>query len=506
MFNEFRLAAGTPVYLQVKNYILRLITKGAWQEGERLPSTRELAGLLSVSRGSVIAAYESLQDEGFVHAVTGKGNFVAGISVAGGDALEPWRMNWSARMNQQARIAVELDHMKRKQPGLTAGQGTISFTSIAPDEQLFDLDNVKRAFLDRMAVEGRVLLNYGYARGYKPLIDYLMKYMERKGVNLAGKEMLITSGFTEGLDIVLSSLSGTVSDSQPLRLTGRVLCENPTHQTAIKNLRKHGFTITGIPMQPDGLDLTALEQALQKHTYDCAYLVPSYHNPTGIVTSAEKRLALLQLLGRYRVPVIEDGFNEELRYSGAHVAPLIAMAGQGNGVVYIGSFSKVLFPGIRVGWVLADRELIEVLESVKRARSIHTSTLDQSLLYQYLHNGHLEKYVKKARSEYKRKYELARACCEEFVPYARLSGSGGLHLFVEFREGFDTWELLEACTMQGVIFTPGDMFFTDGGGRHTLRLGISRVKDEDITKGIRLIGETAARLLASKPSGGTPTG
>lgn len=506
MFNEFRLAAGTPVYLQVKNYILRLITKGAWQEGERLPSTRELAGLLGVSRGSVIAAYESLQDEGFVHAVTGKGNFVAGISVAGGDALEPWRMNWSARMNQQARIAVELDHMKRKQPGLTAGQGTISFTSIAPDEQLFDLDNVKRAFLDRMAVEGRVLLNYGYARGYKPLIDYLMKYMERKGVNLAGKEMLITSGFTEGLDIVLSSLSGTVSDSQPLRLTGRVLCENPTHQTAIKNLRKHGFTITGIPMQPDGLDLTALEQALQKHTYDCAYLVPSYHNPTGIVTSAEKRLALLQLLGRYRVPVIEDGFNEELRYSGAHVAPLIAMAGQGNGVVYIGSFSKVLFPGIRVGWVLADRELIEVLESVKRARSIHTSTLDQSLLYQYLHNGHLEKYVKKARSEYKRKYELARACCEEFVPYARLSGSGGLHLFVEFREGFDTWELLEACTMQGVIFTPGDMFFTDGGGRHTLRLGISRVKDEDITKGIRLIGETAARLLASKPSGGTPTG
>lgn len=506
MFHEFRLAAGTPVYLQVKNYILRLITKGAWQEGERLPSTRELAGLLGVSRGSVIAAYESLQDEGFVRAITGKGSFVADISVAGEAALEPWRMNWSARMNHQARIAVELDHMKRKQPGLTAGQGTISFTSIAPDEQLFDLDHVKRAFLDRMAVEGSILLNYGYARGYKPLIDYLMKYMERKGVDLAGKEMLITSGFTEGLDIVLSSLSGTVSDSQPPRITGRVLCENPTHHTAIKNLRRHGFVITGIPMQPDGLDLTALEQALQEQAYDCAYLVPSYHNPTGIVTSPEKRLALLQLLGRYHVPVIEDGFNEELRYSGAHVAPLIAMAGQGNGVVYLGSFSKVLFPGIRIGWMLADRELIEVLESVKRARSIHTSTLDQSLLYQYLHNGHLEKYVKKARSEYKRKYELARACCEEFVPYARLSGSGGLHLFVEFRDGFDTWELLEACALQGVIFTPGDMFFTDGGGRHTLRLGISRVKDEDITKGIRLIGETAARLLANKPSGGTHTG
>ncbi|WP_018751105.1 PLP-dependent aminotransferase family protein [Paenibacillus sanguinis] len=517
MFNEFRLAAGTPVYLQVKNYIVWLITQGALQEGERLPSTRELAGLLDVSRGSVVAAYESLQDEGVIHAVTGKGNFVTGISVAKGADLEPWHMNWLDRMNHQARIAVELDHMKRKQPIPGGGQATISFTSIAPDEQLFDLDHVKRAFLDRMAVEGRVLLNYGYAKGYKPLIDYLMKYMERKGVDLTGKEMLITSGFTEGLDIVLSSLGGTEeakparglvqngpggSGSLGPRFTGRVLCENPTHHTAIKNLRRHGFAITGIPMQPDGLDLTALERALQEQTYDCAYLVPSYHNPTGIVTSAEKRLALLQLLGRYRVPVIEDGFNEELRYSGAHVAPLIAMSGQGNGVVYLGSFSKVLFPGIRIGWVLADRELIEVLESVKRARSIHTSTLDQSVLYQYLHNGHLEKYMKKARTEYKRKYELARACCEEFVPYARLSGSGGLHLFLEFREGFDTWELLQACAAQGVIFTPGDMFFTDGGGRHTLRLGISRVKDEDITQGIRLIGETAARLLALKPSGG----
>ncbi|WP_059050998.1 aminotransferase-like domain-containing protein [Paenibacillus senegalimassiliensis] len=503
MFNEFKLAAGTPVYLQVKNYILWLITKGALQEGERLPSTRELAGLLGVSRGSVITAYESLQDEGFVHAVTGRGNFVAGISGTGGAALEPWHMDWSERMNHQARIAVELDHMKRKQPVLSAEREIISFTSIAPDEQLFDLDNVKRAFLDRMAVEGRVLLNYGYARGYKPLINYLMKYMERKGVNLAGKEMLITSGFTEGLDILLSSLRG-VEGAESVAGSIRVLCENPTHHTAIKNLRRHGFAITGIPMQADGLDLEALEQALQEQTYDCAYLVPSYHNPTGIVTSAEKRLALLQLLGRYHVPVIEDGFNEELRYSGAHVAPLIAMAGHGNGVVYLGSFSKVLFPGIRIGWVLADRELIDVLESVKRARSIHTSTLDQSLLYQYLHNGHLEKYVKKARTEYKRKYELARACCEEFVPDARLAGNGGLHLFLEFRDDFDTWELLEACAAQGVIFTPGDMFFIDGGGRHTLRLGISRVKDEDITKGIRLIGKTAAKLLANKPSGGTP--
>lgn len=489
VFNDFKLVAETPVYVQVSNYIKRLMMQGALQAGQRLPSTRELAELLGVSRGSIIAAYEALNEEGLAYAITGKGNFVAEVAAPGPNTVPEWRMDWRERMNRQARLSVELDHMKRGRPGLRAGKGKILFTSIAPDEQLFDLENVKRAFLDRMAVEGRVLLNYGYAKGYKPLIDFLLKYMERKGVDLTGKDLLITSGFTEGLDIVLSAIGRDGGAG------GRMLCENPTHQTAIKNLRRHGFEITGIPMEPDGLDLAALERELQMQPFDGAFLVPSYHNPTGIVTSAEKRMALLELLGRYRVPVIEDGFNEELRYSGSHVAPLIAMAGQGNGVVYLGSFSKVLFPGIRVGWVLADRELIEVLESVKRARSIHTSTLDQSLLYQYLLNGNLEKYLKRARAEYRRKYEWTKACCEREVPYSRLSGSGGLHLFLEFPDGFDTWKLLELCADQGVLFTPGDMFYVDGGGRNTMRIGFSRVSEEDIEKGIRLIGEMAAKLL-----------
>jgi DNA-binding transcriptional MocR family regulator len=206
-------------------------------------------------------------------------------------------------------------------------------------------------------------------------------------------------------------------------------------------------------------------------------------------------MAIMQLMARHRVPVIEDGFNEELRYSGSHVSPLIATAGQGNGVIYIGSFSKVLFPGLRVGWVLADRRLIDYLESIKRARSIHTSTLDQSVLFQYLYNGNLEKYLKKARAEYKRKYEWTKHCCEMHLPYKRLSGDGGLHLFVEFDECFDTTALLNACSGQGVIFTPGEMFYTDGGGRHTMRLGFSRVPYDDIGKGLEIIGQTAKQLM-----------
>lgn len=482
MFKDFKLIAGRPVYIQIKDYMKHLIIKGALQSGQKLPSTREMGVLLQVSRNSVIAAYEGLEDDGFIYAVKGQGNYVA-PAAPGTVKVSSRMMDWKAHLNDQAILAEKLDIMKR---GIRAEKGTISFTSIAPDERLFDLDNVKRAFMDRMAVEGNVLLNYGYAKGYKPLIDYLHQYMEHKGVDMKGKDILITNGFTEGFNIVLSALN---------RKSGHVLTENPTHHTAIKNLKLNGFGIKGIPMERDGIHLGELEKALGEGEYDCAYFVPSYHNPTGIVMSPEKRQGLMKLMAGYDIPVIEDGFNEELRYSGSHVSPLIATAGAGNSVIYLGSFSKVLFPGLRVGWVLADEELIYYLESIKRAQTIHTSTLDQSILYQYLYNGNLEKYLKKAKTEYKRKYELTLECCKQHVPFQTLTGDGGLHLFVEFAEDFNTKELLEACRAQGVIFTAGEMFYTDGGGQHTMRLGFSRVTDEDIRKGIAIIGKTAHKLM-----------
>lgn len=483
MFKDFKLIAGRPVYIQVKDYMKHLIIKGALQGGQKLPSTRELSTLLAVSRNSIISAYAGLEDDGFAYTVQGQGSYVSASALSENPGDSAWTVDWKQRLNSRALLAEELDIMKR---GIRAEKGTISFTSIAPDESLFDLDNVKRAFLERMSVEGNVLLNYGYAKGYKPLIDYLKQYMEHKGVNLQGKDMLITNGFTEGFDLVLSALG---------QKHGAVLCENPTHHTAIKNMRLNGFDISGVAMERDGIHLGELKQALEEREYDCAYFVPSYHNPTGIVMSPEKRQSVMKLMADYRVPVIEDGFNEELRYSGSHVAPLLAAAGGGNSVIYLGSFSKVLFPGLRVGWVLADEELVYYLESVKRARSIHTSTLDQSILYQYLLGGNLEKYLKRARTEYKRKYELTLECCKEYLPYTSLSGDGGLHLFVTFEEGFSTRELLSACRVQGVIFTAGDIFYTDGTGQNTLRLGFSRVADRDIRKGIEIIGRTARQLM-----------
>ncbi|USK57488.1 PLP-dependent aminotransferase family protein [Cytobacillus solani] len=475
VFNDFKITKGRPVYIQLKEYLKRMITNGHLLEHQKLPSTRELSSLLSISRNTVLTAYADLEQEGLIYAVKGKGNFVSHVETFKSPSIQ---LNWTEKVNEQTFLADELDLMKH---GVRWNKEMISFNSIAPDEKLFDVENFKRAFLNRMSIEGDIVLNYGYAKGYKPLIEYLLHYMEIKGVDTRNKDVLITNGFTEGLDIILSSLN---------KKSGRVICENPTNDSALKLFRLHGFEIDGIEMDNDGVNVSQLETFLSKKEYDFAYLIPSYHNPTGIVTSSKKRKEIMDLFSAYQLPIVENGFNEELRYSGSHLASLASFAGLGNNVIYISSFSKILFPGLRVGWIVADKDLIYYLESMKRARTIHTSTLDQAVLYQYLNDGYFEKYIKKAKSVYKKKYELTVHYCKQFIPFKRITGDGGLHLFIELENHIDSRKLLEKCYQRGVVFLPGNVFHTDSSGNHTLRLGFSRLKEREIIQGIKIIGDT----------------
>ena len=478
MFYDLKLNDTKPVYLQIKDYIKSMILSGMLQKDIKLPSTRELSSILNVSRNTVIEAYKYLEDEGFVYTVRGRGFYVSNVEI---NRQDEWNFNWSSEFNSYAKLSEELDIVKSEP---VWKKGMISFKSIAPDNSYFDVEEVKKAFLNRMALEGDKLLNYGYAKGYKPLIEYLMKYMEGKGVVKEGKDILITNGFTEAFDILLSSLTNSGD---------KIICENPTHNTAIKIMKLHGLNIEGVELDDDGINLEKLKNKITKDT-KLAYLIPSYHNPTGIIMPPEKRIEVFNIFKEYNVPIIEDGFNEELRYSGSHVAPIAALCGKGNGVIYIGSFSKVLFPGLRIGWIMADKDLISVLESVKRSRNIHTSFIDQAILFEYLNGGNFEKYIKRVRKIYKEKYECAVKCAKKYIPNKKILGEGGLHIFLELSDEIDTRDVLSECMKKGVIFMPGDIFYTDGRGKNTLRLGFSRNSIEDIEKGFKIIGNVVKNM------------
>ncbi|NLY91772.1 MAG: PLP-dependent aminotransferase family protein [Firmicutes bacterium] len=483
MFDDFKCQEGRPVYLQLKEYLKKQILSGILRPGERLPSTRELAVALNLSRNTVIQAYQDLEEEGFIHTTPGRGSFVAAVEVKDQTATE---LSWEGRLTVQARAAVDLDIEKSE---LKWERGMISFKSIAPDGKLFPIADFKRAFLDRFTLEEGKILNYGYAQGYRPLLDYLKEYLKNKGVEPAGKEILVTNGFTEGLNLVLAGICEPGDG---------IVTENPTHNTALKIFKLRRLQIYGIPLTERGLDLKRLEETLATKPVKAGFLIPSYHNPTGLVMSPESRRAVLAVFARYQVPIIEDGFNEELRYSGAHIAPLLALAGRGNNVVYIGSFSKILFPGLRLGWVMADRNLIAALESIKRSMNIHTSFLDQALLYEYLRNGSFEKYLRRARKVYRARHEAAIRLATAFIPHRRIWGEGGLHIFIELAPHLNAREVLAACYRRGVLFMPGDLFYTDGGGANTFRLGIGRVTEAEMVKGFKIIGEVIAELEEEK--------
>ncbi|GFZ29707.1 GntR family transcriptional regulator [Clostridium zeae] len=481
IFSAFNFNKKEPFYIQLEQHIKESINSGLLQKGSKLPSTREVSELLNISRSTVVTAYENLESDGIIKSLKGKGTFVS-LQLKSED--KAFNIEWDLKINKYANICESLDIIKTELPW---EKGMISFKSIAPDETLFDTEEFKRSFLSTWSFQGDKLLNYGYAQGYKPLIEYLLMYMANKGVNIDGKDILITNGFTEAFDILINSL--TEPDD-------KVICENPTHNTALKIMRAHELNTLGVKMTQEGMDLKELEYKLINERPKLGFIIPSYHNPTGIVMKGEHRKKVLNLFEKYSVPIIEDGFNEELLYSSSHVPPLASLCNKGNGVIYIGSLSKILFPGLRIGWVLADKKLISTLESVKRARNIHSSFLDQALLFNYMNNGAFNKYLKKVRKHYREKYNFTFSAVMNHIPNEFIMGEGGLHIFVKLK-GISSRKVLEGCYKRGVVFTPGDIFYTDGSGYDTLRLGFSKVSLQDIEKGIRVIGEEINRINLS---------
>lgn len=478
IFSSFKINDKEKIHVQIEKHIKDNIEKGMLQKGSKLPSTREVSKFLSISRNSVISAYELLESEGIIESVKGKGTFVAVESKSSKSDLY---INWEDMISDYGNICEELDIVKNELPWK---KGMISFKSIAPDESLFDLEEFKRAFLNVFSVEGDKLLNYGYAKGYKPLIDYLKEYMRKKGVNVDEKDILITNGFTEGFDILLSALTSS-GDT--------IVCEEPTHNTAIKIMKSHGLNIKSVKMDADGINTKLLDETLNEGLAKLVYLIPSYHNPTGIVMKGEKRQEVYKICEKHKVPILEDGFNEELLYSSSHVAPLASLCGRGNGIVYIGSFSKILFPGLRIGWILADEKLIDKLESVKRTRNIHSSVLDQAIFHKYMESGAFKRYMKKIRKYYRDKYNFTLLQVKKYIPHEYILGEGGLHIFIKLK-GINGREVLKECYKRGVVFMPGDIFYSNEDGSERIRLGFSRVSEEDIEKGIKIIGEVISEI------------
>jgi len=482
-----------PLARQIQTHIERLIGQGLLAPGVKLPATRELAEELGVNRTTVATAYEELVASGWARAHVGQGTFVTDRVPERGTAapVSLPRLDWSGLLSRRAQI-VWADTRRRAAYGqvVRPAPGVISFAGGMPDSTLFPTDAFRHVLNGVIREEGRELLQYYQPAGYPPLRQYLAGYLLRFGVEARPEEILIVNGSQQGFDLVARTL---------LDPGDYVAIEQPSYPRAMQVFRSIGAELLSVPMGPDGLDVGHLERLLERQEPKLLYCQPSAHNPTGLTMGLETRRRLLDLASRRRLPIVEDGFDGTLYYGERPPGPLKALDRAGL-VVYVGTFSKILFPGLRLGWIVAPPELIERLEMAKQLADIHTSPLIQAAVYQFCQRRLLDRHQARALKEYGRRREALLAGLRAHMPagITWTETRGGFSLMLTLPEGMDATALLPRAQSRGVTFTPGNAFFVDGGGERMLRLSFSALPLAQVEEGTRRLGE-AIREQARQP-------
>ena len=369
--------------------------------------------------------------------------------------------------------------------------GIISFAGGFPDSAMFDVQGIREASERALRDEPGAALQYGATEGYNPLREQLAAFMQSKGVSgLRADELIVTTGSQQALDLV----GKTLLDPQDT-----VLVESPTFLATIQCFRLYGPTVMGVPIDVDGVDVDALEQMIQQHRPKLVYLVPTFGNPSGAMTSLQRRLRVLELAVKYQTVVVEDDPYGDLYFADAPPPSLLALSAQVPGsrdwLVHCGSLSKVLSPGLRIGWMVAPPALLARATMCKQFSDAHTSTFAQATAAQYLQAGRMPATLQNVRQVYASR---ARAMCQALQQHLGEGLSfhepmGGLFVWAKLtgKTGFTTDGnlLAKRAIEKGVAFVPGAPFFADNPDNATIRLSFATADESKITEGIERLGQ-----------------
>jgi GntR family transcriptional regulator/MocR family aminotransferase len=488
-----------PLARQIQAHLERLIREGLLGAGLKLPASRELAQELGVTRATVVLAYEELVAAGMARSHVGQGTFVAERPNGDSAPVAPPRpaspIDWSALFSRSART-IEAEEGRRRAlvPPVARGD-VVSFAGGAPDSGLFPTDAFRRALNEVVRDEGEVLLQYSPVAGYAPLRRYLSTYLLRFGLEARPDEILIVNGSQQGFDLI----ARTFLDPGDL-----VAIEQPTYPRAMQVFRAFGAQLGAVPWREDGPDVGVFERILERHAPKLFYCQPTCHNPTGLALSGDTGHRLLAAASRHQVPIVEDGFDPSLHYGARPPGPLKARDREGL-VVYIGTFSKILFPGLRLGWLLAAPPVIERLSAAKQLADLHTSALLQAAVQRFCERRLLDRHAARVAREYGRRRSLLLAALGRRMPegVTWTEPQGGFSLLVTLPAGLDATTLMPRALERGVAFTPGAAFFVDGSGGSTLRLSFSAVPVDRMDEGVRRLADvikSSLRRPAPRPA------
>ncbi|HEY8598981.1 MAG TPA: PLP-dependent aminotransferase family protein [Thermomicrobiales bacterium] len=451
-----------PRYRQLCEVLAAAIASGDLAAGSRLPSERDLAAQLGVSRTTAVNAYRELEARGLVRGHVGRGTFVSATPVSD-DAPFAWR--GKVALGAQRIVDPALHALVRD-----AGAEVVSFAPGVAALDHFPLDTF-RTLSDAILRRDPAALALGPTEGQPGLRRVLAA---RSGVR--PEQVLILAGAQQGLDLVARCL---------LDPGDTVVMDRPGYLGAIQPFRAAGARIVGWSIESGALD--ELEDAIVRYRPKFLYTNPTFQNPTGHTLPVGVRHELLELAARHRLPIVEDGTYQDLGFAGKPPPALRELDDQGL-VISVNTFSKTLAPGLRLGWLIAPESIVDQLALIKARADVFSAGLMQLVVAEFLVGRRYDDHVRALNAEHARRHEVMLTALRREIAPGLLKvapATGGLFLWGHLTGAIDARDLLDESLAAGVTFVPGEQFYPDGGGKYELRLCFSSAAPEQIVAGVR---------------------
>lgn len=482
-----------PIYQQIEDYLRQQILSGALAAETQLPATRSLARELGVSRITVTNAYATLESEGLIYSRGGSGTFVLArppqTATHSAETQPRWPF-WQQAIAQAVAPAYEVQHAATRRSG--NHPKPIAFTGVG-DPREYPIKALLHTMQDVLQRDGVSALAYGaFDNGYAPLHTTITHVLASQGITAHPDQVLVTAGSQQGLALVCQLL---------LRPGDVVLVEKPTYNLALELFQTLGLHVVGVPMDSDGMCVDEVEPLLQQYQPKLIYTIPNFQNPTGACLSGARRRHLIALADCYNVPLLEDDFVGDLRYDG-RIQPALKTLDPGGRVIYTGTFSKMLMPGLRVGFLVAEGPVFQRLVALKRVSDLTISTLMQRTLDAYVNVGQYQRHVRRSCRLYRQRRDTMVAAMHRHLPPTVHVDppQGGLFLWLRLPAGYSCLDLLPFALEAGGEFAPGTRFFPNPAeGEAYLRLNFATCTPAEIDEGSQRLGQALQMLGAASP-------
>ncbi len=395
----------------------------------------------------------------------------------------PWEQRFADRASRINSSAI------REILKYTSAPDVISFAGGLPSPDVFPVTEFKQACEVVLDEAGPASLQYSPTEGFVPLREVIAEHSASYGIQVPIENIQLTSGSQQALDL-LGMLFIDPGDY--------VAVENPSYLGALQAWNAYGAKYLTVPSDEYGMRTDLLEDVLEQGPR-FIYVLPNFQNPTGVTLPLDRRKELVEIADKYGVPIVEDDPYGKLRYFGEHIPPVFVLDQQYRGgnrehvpgnVIYMSTFSKLLAPGIRMAWLIADFDVIRKIVYTKQGADLHSPTFNQMIAYEVARDGFLHEYSKTIRATYKERLQIMLESMEKHFPdeIKWTKPKGGMFLWVTLPEEFDTEELLQKAVERGVAYVPGSPFHPDGSGKNTMRVNFSNASPDMIREGIARLG------------------